>query len=89
MLPHSDTRGILSIAYKNHFVFVPDELYDNIDIIQFEVDDTNKITMESFKKQFDYNFTLTKVFELLYDYKYEYVDDTFEIFEDSNLEGNF
>ena len=87
--PHSDTRGILSIAYKNHFVFVPDELYDNIDIIQFEVDDTNKITMESFKKQFDYNFTLTKVFELLYDYKYEYVDDTFEIFEDSNLEGNF
>lgn len=85
--PHSDTRGILSIAYKKHFIFVPYELYDNTSIVQFEV--TDKITMESFKKQFDYNLALTKVFEILYDYTCECVNDTFTMFENSNLEGNF
>lgn len=90
--PYSETKGILSVGYKGHFVYVPDDLYAEYD--DFEEDDDipdfpEKITMDEFKSLFDYNFNLTRLFDLLYDSSYDYFNETYSIFNNSNLERNF
>lgn len=99
--PYSETRGILSVGYKDHFIFVPDDLYEedeeNYEEDDFEEDesqddvedDVENIDSTEFFAELGDNFILTRLFEMLYTNKYEFFDETFEIFCDSNLERNF
>lgn len=93
--PYNDTKGIISIGYKGHFVYVPDELYNKC---ENDIEDEDEYfnesgeilnAMQEFKQLFNRNLVLTKVFNILYDNTYQYFDETFEIFENSNLERNF
>lgn len=96
--PNSETRGILSVGYKDHFIFVPEDLYEK-DEDDFEDEDDDRqddsendiedIDLKDFYAELGNNFALTKLFEMLYTNEYEFFDDTFEIFSDSNLERNF
>lgn len=98
--PHSETSGILSVGYKDHFVFVPEDIYgeDEYDE-EFDDDDENedeneKIEAENIElmeiyKKIGENYILTKLFEMLYTEKYSIFEDNYQIFNDSNLERNF
>lgn len=94
--PYSETRGIISVGYKDHFIFVPDDLYEEDEenyeedeSQDDEEDDVENIDSTEFYAELGDNFILTRLFEMLYTNKYEFFDETFEIFCDSNLERNF
>lgn len=82
---HSANRGILSIRYSEHYVFVP-ELLKSVnygDIIASELkenDAGNNDTEKTFRKK-----TLTKIFNALYTSKCSFVESTFDIFSNTNL----
>lgn len=82
---HSANRGILSIRYKEHYVFVP-ELLKTVnygDIIASELkenDAGNNNTEKTFRKK-----TLTKIFNALYTSKCSFAESTFDIFSNTNL----
>lgn len=94
--PYSETRGIISVGYKDHFIFVPDDLYEEDEESyeedesqDDEEDDVENIDSTEFYAELGDNFILTRLFEMLYANKYEFFDETFEIFCNSNLERNF
>lgn len=94
--PYSEIRGIISVGYKDHFIFVPDDLYEEDEESyeedesqDDEEDDVENIDSTEFYAELGDNFILTRLFEMLYANKYEFFDETFEIFCNSNLERNF
>ena len=82
---HSANRGILSIRYNGHYVFVP-KLLDTVninDLIANELQEGNSPehnTEKTFRKN-----TLTKIFYALYNSKCNYVESTFDVFSNTNL----
>lgn len=98
--PYSETRGIISVGYKNHFIFVPEDLWNEEDEedSEDEIADEEEFTKTSKKdkvetveicKDLGNNFVLIKLFEELYSVEYQQFSENYEIFKDSNLERNF
>ena len=98
--PYSETRGIISVGYKNHFIFVPEDLWDEEDEEDSEeepedekdlirISKKEKTEVDEICKELGNNFILTKLFEKLYSVEYQQFGENYEIFKDSNLERNF
>lgn len=97
--PYSETRGIISVGYKNHFIFVPEDIWNEEDEedIEEEIEDEectkiskkDKMEIVEICKELGNNFVLTKLFEELYSVEYQQFSENYEIFKDSNLERNF
>lgn len=97
--PYSETRGIISVGYKNHFIFVPEDIWNEEDEedIEEEIEDEKctkiskkgKMEVVEICKELGNNFVLTKLFEELYSVEYQQFSENYEIFKDSNLERNF
>ena len=71
--PYSETRGIISVGYKNHFIFVPEDLWNEEDEedSEDEIADEEEFTKTSKKdkvetveicKDLGNNFVLIKLF---------------------------
>ena len=98
--PYSETRGIISVGYKNHFIFVPEDLWneEDEDNVEEEIEDEEEFIKNSEKdkvepveicKELGNNYILTKLFQELYSVEYQQFGENYEIFKDSNLERNF
>ncbi len=82
---HSANRGILSIRYSRHYVFVPkllENLNKNNTISKDLGEDIPSVhnTEKTFRKK-----TLTKIFNALYTSNYNFVENTFDTFSNANL----
>ena len=82
---HSANLGILSIRYKEHYVFVP-KLLENVTVnntIEKELKKENSNSSNS-EKTFR-KITLTRIIRMLYNNNYNFVESTFDYFSNTNL----
>jgi len=92
--PHSSTRGIISIGFKNHYVFVPDiakadESRNNVGVGKFA--EESGIPKEEWwyeLNDWSQKISLTDIFYKLYNNLSIYFPESFDIYENSNLERN-
>lgn len=91
--PYSEsTFGIISIGYKNHYIFVPEISMDEIDEAWH---DNDKINMQELSdsdcylsslEQKNNERMLTKMFFLLYNSVCDFYEETYDIYQNNNLE---
>lgn len=93
--PQSQNYGILSIGYKNHYVYIQDGVFTiknksdaEADVDQEAQERLSKIKITLPDKKIQKNF-LTNLFKSLYNTKCIDYEDSYTIFANSNLEGNW